>query len=500
MMNQNDIPVTTGPLELPTQSKKTANGTLNSGRDVQAANGNLAEPKATLLRPQYSLVLGLSSVNGTFEKKSLVLPAYPEVMRLGRQTSAKTLPAPDNGYFDSRVLSRYHAEIWADYNTRKVWIRDSKSSNGTYVNGLRLGDDKGESEPHELNKNDIVELGIDIANDEGTSFVHRRISAKVDRISYLSLQAKRPPSQQDTFQNTGHLGNALTAQKSKLNGARSSRTAAEGLDVALFGDIDASLEDISLSHARSSVTGRFMNSGVAFSATMELIVKKLVGEIHQAKVESAKIRSVQKLLSEIYANQQTSKVLLERLPSLSKYKEQVSELTEQLQTAQKEIQEKDQHIRELERTLTLSMEKNSLTPINRTEETETGTETPTPTSPTSQASPLSTSVPKSPSHVKPPKTPDVEKLSAVLAELEETKNDLSSFKERALAAEELASRQSKKIGELTAASSKATPASPATPLTGITVTMASALSVVVVGISFMAVLNSFSRDSLKNLS
>lgn len=38
-------------------------------------------------------------------------------------------------------------------------------------------------------KNDILELGIDITNDERTTFVHRKISARVDRIAMMSLQA-----------------------------------------------------------------------------------------------------------------------------------------------------------------------------------------------------------------------------------------------------------------------------------------------------------------------
>lgn len=504
------MPMATGPLELPVQIKKKANGTASIKRDRAALNGPVNEPKAASHRSQYSLVLGLSSLNGTFEKKSLVLPFYPDVMRLGRQTSSKTLPAPDNGFFDSRVLSRAHAEIWADYETAKVWIKDSKSSNGTFVNGLRLGDEKSESEPQELNKNDVVELGIDIANDEGTSFIHRKISAKVDRISYLSLQAKTPTTHQQTLvQQPNQMINGLVSGlKNKQNGMRSSRAAIDGLDVALFGDMDASLEDISLSHARSSMTGRYMNSGVASSATLELIVKKLVGEIHAAKVESAKIQSVQKLLTEINTNQQESRLLAEKLPSLTEFKKHVSKLTAQLDAARAEIREKDQHIAELERALAHSMEHEIMPPNNPEYQVPNRTISPPIMPPFNEPSvdqdpphiieKSQTPVPKSPRQVKPAKTPDVEKLQAVLAELEETKCELSLFKHRAFAAEELAVKHGKTIGELMAASS-INSAAAAAPHTGITVTMASALGVVVVGVSFMAMLNSFSREPFKNV-
>jgi hypothetical protein len=35
-----------------------------------------------------------------------------EKLKIGRQVSVKTLPEVTNGYFESKVLSRNHAEIW----------------------------------------------------------------------------------------------------------------------------------------------------------------------------------------------------------------------------------------------------------------------------------------------------------------------------------------------------------------------------------------------------
>jgi hypothetical protein len=37
-----------------------------------------------------------------------------EPLKIGRQVNSKTKPAPSNGYFDSKVLSRNHAEIWVE--------------------------------------------------------------------------------------------------------------------------------------------------------------------------------------------------------------------------------------------------------------------------------------------------------------------------------------------------------------------------------------------------
>jgi hypothetical protein len=118
-------------------------------------------------------------MTGTFERKQINVPFYPDVLKIGRHSNAKTIPTPNNGYFDSKVLSRQHAEVWADRNG-KIWIKDVKSSNGTFVNGVRLSPENRDSEPHELRENDTLELGIDIVSEDQKSIVHHKVSAKVE--------------------------------------------------------------------------------------------------------------------------------------------------------------------------------------------------------------------------------------------------------------------------------------------------------------------------------
>lgn len=128
-------------------------------------------------------VLYLLSLNGTFERKTIQVPFYPETLRVGRQTNNKTIPTPLNGFFDSKVLSRQHAEIWAD-RQGKIWIRDVKSSNGTFVNGTRLSPENRESEPHELQSSDHLELGIDIVSEDQKSVMHHKVAAKVEHAGF----------------------------------------------------------------------------------------------------------------------------------------------------------------------------------------------------------------------------------------------------------------------------------------------------------------------------
>ncbi|KAI8362257.1 hypothetical protein B0O80DRAFT_421807 [Mortierella sp. GBAus27b] len=120
-------------------------------------------------------ILVLEPVNDTFALKSLELPENTRV-KIGRQTGVATAPHPSNGYFDSKVLSRVHAEVWSE--SGKVYIRDLKSSNGTFLNGRRLCPENTESEPFELNQSDGLEFGIDIMDENG-ALLHEKVSCKI---------------------------------------------------------------------------------------------------------------------------------------------------------------------------------------------------------------------------------------------------------------------------------------------------------------------------------
>lgn len=130
-------------------------------------------------------VLYLLSLNGTFERKTIAVPFAPDTLRIGRQTNQKTIPTAANGFFDSKVLSRQHAEVYAERNG-KIFIRDVKSSNGTFVNGSRLSQENRESDPHELSTGDHLELGIDIVSEDQKTVVHHKVAAKVEHAGFMS--------------------------------------------------------------------------------------------------------------------------------------------------------------------------------------------------------------------------------------------------------------------------------------------------------------------------
>lgn len=156
-----------------------------SNQVQMAPQGMMARPMPAEQLTPGQPVLYLLSLNGTFERKTIGVPFAPDSLRIGRQTNQKTIPTATNGFFDSKVLSRQHAEIYAERNG-KIYIRDVKSSNGTFVNGTRLSQENRESEPHELQTGDHLELGIDIVSEDQKTVVHHKVAAKVEHAGFMS--------------------------------------------------------------------------------------------------------------------------------------------------------------------------------------------------------------------------------------------------------------------------------------------------------------------------
>ncbi|EPX74041.1 FHA domain-containing protein Far10 [Schizosaccharomyces octosporus yFS286] len=137
-----------------------------------------------------SAVITLTPVNDSFQTKKLVLS--PSVTyKVGRHTNKSTAPAPSNLYFTSKVLSRQHAEIWLEKDSFIVYVRDVKSSNGTFVNGNRLSSENKASAPCRLNSGDVLDFGVDIYNED--EIIHKKVSAQI-RILTRGVPASSGPA------------------------------------------------------------------------------------------------------------------------------------------------------------------------------------------------------------------------------------------------------------------------------------------------------------------
>ncbi|KAE9401399.1 hypothetical protein BT96DRAFT_817989, partial [Gymnopus androsaceus JB14] len=60
-----------------------------------------------------------------------------------------------------------------------IFIKDTKSSNGTFINGERLSPENVESDPYELKNHDRVQFGIDIVAEDEKTIVHHKVVARI---------------------------------------------------------------------------------------------------------------------------------------------------------------------------------------------------------------------------------------------------------------------------------------------------------------------------------
>ncbi|CAJ0829558.1 3016_t:CDS:2 [Entrophospora sp. SA101] len=185
---------------------------LNSFNYIPSTTTNSTASNAVHLSSSFrptsqptSINLTLEPLNDTFKRKNLVLYDN-EPIKIGRSINKSTTPSESNGFFDSKVLSRSHAEILFEKSNNvgekrknsmemkvegKVLIKDLKSSNGTFLNGRKIGVENDEFDAVELNNGDLLEFGIDINNEQDPKTTFRKKNIK---FSKLSLSAPAPAS------------------------------------------------------------------------------------------------------------------------------------------------------------------------------------------------------------------------------------------------------------------------------------------------------------------
>jgi hypothetical protein len=260
-------------------------------------NGVLQSQQNGVQRAESTAILHLIPMNGTFERKTITVPFFPDVLRIGRQTNNKTIPTPLNGYFDSKVLSRQHAEVWADRNG-KIWIRDVKSSNGTFVNGQRLSQENRDSDPHELREQDMLELGIDIVSEDQKTIVHHKVAARVE---HAGIYARSPNDGLDM--NFGELdGNQMQnmmgvngqQQMQNMRGRTPSQGSMNGQRMQMAGGVQA--------YQNAMQQPRHPQFWLQ-PITMEQVVKKLNAEMKAAKQQSQELQQAHQYINAILSSE-----------------------------------------------------------------------------------------------------------------------------------------------------------------------------------------------------
>ncbi|CEP07900.1 hypothetical protein [Parasitella parasitica] len=159
-------------LHLPSSSSSQATSELgrrfNSLRRPTTASSTLsttlpiAAPAIEHKKVHIRLVpnVGMTNRCFVFDVVDRELEGGGSVLKLGRYSDRTVVS--DRLSFKSKVVSRYHAEIWLSDEDGKIYIKDSGSSSGTFVNHIRLAAANTESaSPQHVVDGDLIQLGVD---------------------------------------------------------------------------------------------------------------------------------------------------------------------------------------------------------------------------------------------------------------------------------------------------------------------------------------------------
>lgn len=83
-------------------------------------------------------------------------------------------------HFNSKVVSRLHAEIWCE-GDGQMYIRDTKSSSGTFLNHQRLAPPNMMSMAFPLHDGDVIQFGVDYQGGVENAFRAVRTRVEIDR-------------------------------------------------------------------------------------------------------------------------------------------------------------------------------------------------------------------------------------------------------------------------------------------------------------------------------
>ena len=124
----------------------------------------------------------------TFEDRLLVLDAPVKIGRTHKDDKSDS----GNAFFDCKVLSRAHALIM--YEDGKFFFMDTGSSNGSFVNNIRLSKTGDQSKPTQIYNGDLLRFGSDVV-DKAKNVTQKCIVARVKLFHPDGVECEeRPPN------------------------------------------------------------------------------------------------------------------------------------------------------------------------------------------------------------------------------------------------------------------------------------------------------------------
>ncbi|KAL7266586.1 hypothetical protein RUND412_010863 [Rhizina undulata] len=180
--------------ELSTPSVLGTNGSANPpvrsiDETISGPSGAQVRSPDTVARPPAEPAASIRFIphlDTRSARESLIFPPVERVLRfkderikVGRYSDRDaTNPIAPVG-FKSKVVSRRHCEFWCENG--QWYVKDVKSSSGTFLNHIRLSSPGLESKPFPLYDGDILQLGIDFKGGEEQIFRCVKIRVELNR-------------------------------------------------------------------------------------------------------------------------------------------------------------------------------------------------------------------------------------------------------------------------------------------------------------------------------
>ncbi|KAI1457116.1 hypothetical protein F4805DRAFT_201408 [Annulohypoxylon moriforme] len=169
----------------PNTQAETLNGSPDEEmtRTRSATTGDLSHDMLPTIRFSAFYDARSNRPSLSFTPISRTLPTGKETIKVGRYSERENhalvpinTPSAAPVGFKSKVVSRRHCEFW--FEKGKWYIKDVKSSSGTFLNHIRLSAPGTESKPFPINDGDIVQLGIDFKG--GEEMIYRCVKMRIE--------------------------------------------------------------------------------------------------------------------------------------------------------------------------------------------------------------------------------------------------------------------------------------------------------------------------------
>ncbi|KAK5104843.1 hypothetical protein LTR62_002782 [Meristemomyces frigidus] len=205
---------------------------------LEPTSSNKSQPSPPTIRFLPHLDPRTTHPSLNFSAMTRTLKAPQALVRVGRYSERDHANTPDPNAlpigFKSKVVSRRHCEFWYTPTDKtksrdstkegQWWIKDVKSSSGTFLNHVRLSAAGQESRPYEVNDGDTIQLGIDFKGGEEPIFRCVKIRIECNRDWQKGPNSYNTTAHRKLLKNAGvlqqkHKQNLRDPDSASLNGS-----------------------------------------------------------------------------------------------------------------------------------------------------------------------------------------------------------------------------------------------------------------------------------------